>query len=156
MTGRRKGSSFTALVRVFDPSKFNLLFRLIPPLRSTDSPLNRAHGYHTAGRDRTGVVAGLLQALAGTAPEDIIFDYMLSRLGTEPARDKLVHFALASVGTTDMETPGFANLVSLRPSYWLAFMEGLEETFGGWDGYVTQRLGFSEKELAKIKTTLRS
>lgn len=81
---------------------------------------------------------------------------MLSRVGTEVAREKLLKFALASVGTTDMETPGFYNLVELRPQYWAAFLEGLEEQFGGWDGYVTKGLGLSEEDLITVKKNIRS
>lgn len=81
---------------------------------------------------------------------------MLSRIGTEVARDKLLKFALVSVGTDDMETPGFYNLVELRPQYWTAFLEGLEEKFGGWDGYVTKSLGISEEDLVTIKNNIRS
>lgn len=81
---------------------------------------------------------------------------MLSRIGTEPAREILLRFAMASVGVTDPETPGFFNLVSLRPEFWEAFLEGLGDEFGGWDGYVTKGLGFSQGDLAKIKGNLRS
>ena len=98
----------------------------------------------------------MLQALAGTAPKDIAFDYLLSRIGSEPARDKLFKFAMTAVGAADVDTPGFVNLVSLRPSYWQAFTEALEAKYGGWDGYVTQRLGFSEGDLAIIKKNLKT
>ncbi|KAI5462516.1 protein-tyrosine phosphatase-like protein [Mariannaea sp. PMI_226] len=108
-----------------------------------------------AGRDRTGVVAGLLQSLAGTATDDVVFDYMLSRVGIEVAREKLTQYALASLGISDPETPGFWNLVSLRPSFWTSFVEGVNETYGGWDGYVTKFLGFSEADLETIKKNLR-
>ncbi|KAJ4209638.1 hypothetical protein NW759_013285 [Fusarium solani] len=110
----------------------------------------------TAGRDRTGVVAGLLQSLAGTAPDDILFDYMLSRIGTESAREKLGSLAMASLGVSDPETPGFWNLVSLRPSYWNAFLEGLRDEYGDWEGYVTKGLGFSATDLETVKKNLRS
>ncbi|UNI20673.1 hypothetical protein JDV02_006741 [Purpureocillium takamizusanense] len=109
----------------------------------------------TAGRDRTGVLAGLLHHLAGTDPEAAARDYMLSRIGTEPARDKLTHFAMATVGITDPDTPGFVNLISLRPDLWAAFLEGLQDEFGGWDGYVVKSLGLSPEDLAKIKANMR-
>ncbi|KND89616.1 Tyrosine-protein phosphatase [Tolypocladium ophioglossoides CBS 100239] len=121
-----------------------------------DRPTEPVLFHCTAGRDRTGVVAGLLHHLAGTPPQDAARDYMLSRIGTEPARDMLVQFAMASTGVTDPETPGFVNLVSLRPEFWEGFLEGLDDEFGGWDGYVTKGLGFSEGDLAKIKENLRS
>lgn len=81
---------------------------------------------------------------------------MLSRIGTEPAREKLAGFAMYSVGITDPETPGFYELTSLRPEYWAAFLEGIQDEFGGWDGYVTKGLGLSEEDLATVKKNLRS
>ncbi|KOS20311.1 Tyrosine-protein phosphatase [Escovopsis weberi] len=109
----------------------------------------------TAGRDRTGVLAGLLHHLAGTRPDVAARDYMLSRIGTEPARDMLVKYALASTGAAGFHTPGFVNLVDLRPAYWAAFLACLEARFGGWDGYVTSALGLSEEDLEVIKRNIQ-
>ncbi len=101
-------------------------------------------------------MGGLLQYLAGTSEEDAIFDYLLSRIGTEPARDKLLQFAMMSVGIEDPETPGFLNLVSLRAEYFQAFLTALQERWGGWDGYVTKFLELSQEDLDKIKANLRA
>ncbi|KAF9779117.1 hypothetical protein IL306_002490 [Fusarium sp. DS 682] len=109
----------------------------------------------TAGRDRTGVMAGLLQTLAGTKQKDVILDYMLSRIGIEPARERLLEFILANIDVKDTEDPGFWNMVSLRPSFWKAFVEGVEVEYGGWDDYV-KGLGFSTKDLETIKQNLRT
>ncbi|KAK7444402.1 hypothetical protein CaCOL14_005419 [Colletotrichum acutatum] len=109
----------------------------------------------TAGRDRTGVMAGLLQSLAGTAPEDVRFDYMLSRIGTEPARERLLQQVRAGGGSLAFEQhPGFYNLCSLRASCWDAFVAALREAHGGWEGYVVGALGFSSDDLARIKNNL--
>lgn len=81
---------------------------------------------------------------------------MLSRIGIEPAREQLVGFALKSLDITDPETPGFYNLVDLRPEFWDAFLEGLNEEFGGWDGYVVKCLGLSEEDLARVKKNLQT
>ncbi|KAL4725197.1 hypothetical protein ACLX1H_007343 [Fusarium chlamydosporum] len=108
----------------------------------------------TAGRDRTGVMAGLLQTLAGTKQKDVILDYMLSRIGIESARERLILFVKATVGVDDTEVPGFWNMVSLRPSFWKAFVESVDVEYGGWDGYV-KGLGFSSNDLATIKKNLR-
>lgn len=80
---------------------------------------------------------------------------MLSRIGIEPAREMLMQYALLSVGTTDPETPGFYNLVNLKPEYWAAFLEALNEEYGGWDGYIKKGLGLSEEDIAEIKKNLR-
>lgn len=112
----------------------------------------------TAGRDRTGVLAGLLQNLAGTPREAVLFDYMLSRVGIEPARKYLEQFAKTNSAAASVDTPGYKEMVSLRPDYFLALEEGLEEKYGGWDGYVTSEdgLGLSGEDLAKIKENLRA
>ncbi|KAK1654664.1 protein-tyrosine phosphatase-like protein [Colletotrichum phormii] len=110
----------------------------------------------TAGRDSTGVMAGLLQSLAGTAPEDVRFDCMLSRIGTEPARERLLQQARAGGGSLAFEQhPGFYNLCSLRTSCWDAFVAALQEVHGGWEGYILTSLGFSSDDLVKIKNNLR-
>lgn len=102
------------------------------------------------------MLAGILQSLAGTAPDDVRFDYMLSRIGTEPARERLLRYARVGTGTTaDDEHPGFYNMCSLRTSCWDAFVAGVEETYGGWKGYVTKTLGFSTEDLEIIKLHLR-
>lgn len=109
-----------------------------------------------AGFNRTGVLAGLLHALADTPADASTRDYMLSRIGMEPARETLFRQAMGALQITDPETPGFLNRVSPRADFWESFQEGLAERFGGWDGYVTGVLGFSEGDLAVMKGNLRS
>ncbi|KAJ3462979.1 hypothetical protein MRS44_007765 [Fusarium solani] len=100
--------------------------------------------------------AVLEHTLAGTEQPDVVFDYMLSRIGTEQARDRLVVFIKTALGVDDPETPGFWNMASLRPTFWEAFVEGVDAEFGGWDGYVTKALGFSADDLETIKKNLRA
>ena len=79
---------------------------------------------------------------------------MLSRVGTEPAREMLLQYARLFTAVTDDATPGFLNLCSLRESAWDTFVDGVGRTYGGWEGYVTGELGFSADELAVIKRNL--
>ncbi|KAJ2979633.1 hypothetical protein NQ176_g3131 [Zarea fungicola] len=76
----------------------------------------------------------------------------------EPVRDKLIGYAMSTVGITDPETPGFFNLAQLRPEFWNAFLDGINEKFGGWDGYITSPdgLGISKEDLEIIKTNIRT
>ncbi|RYP76049.1 hypothetical protein DL769_003706 [Monosporascus sp. CRB-8-3] len=108
----------------------------------------------TAGRDRTGVFAGLLLTLAGASEETIILNYLLSRIGTEPARDELLNFAQAGTNALSQDQPGFYNLCNLRASCWKAFMEGLQQEYGGFEQFIRNKLGFTEDDLAKIKANL--
>jgi protein tyrosine/serine phosphatase len=106
---------------------------------------------NTAGRDRTGVISGLLLTLAGATPDVVSLDYMLSRIGTEPVRQSLLEFALAGTNAKSPEEPGFYNLCQLREESWDAFVK---RDFGGFERFVTDQLGFSDADLAKIKANL--
>lgn len=108
----------------------------------------------TAGRDRTGVLSGMLLTFAGEGPETVTTDFLLSRIGTEPAREQLKGFARKGSGAESDDTPGFYNLVSLKAVCWQAFLDAVQKEYGGFDGYATKTLGFSEEDLVKIKENL--
>ncbi|KAI0974031.1 protein-tyrosine phosphatase-like protein [Xylaria arbuscula] len=110
----------------------------------------------TAGRDRTGVFGGLLLALAGASEDTIATDWQLSRIGTEPVRSMLLEFARKGTDAYKDDQPGFYNLVSLRKSCWRAFVRALEKQYGGFENFVTDKLGFSQDDLVKIKKNLTS
>ncbi|KDN68567.1 hypothetical protein CSUB01_06277 [Colletotrichum sublineola] len=108
----------------------------------------------TCAIDLTNTFCSTVQSLAGANPEDVRFDYMLSRIGTEPVREMLLSYARISAGVT-FDHPGFYNMCSLRASCWDAFVAGVHEEHGGWGGYVTKTLGFSSDDLAIIRSNLR-
>ncbi|KAK4104061.1 hypothetical protein N658DRAFT_465940 [Parathielavia hyrcaniae] len=108
----------------------------------------------TAGRDRTGVMAGLLLSLAGASKETMVLDFMLSRPGIEPVKEQLLAFALHGSMAASPDAPGFHNLVNLRISSWKAFVEAVEAEYGGFEKYVTGTLGFSEGDVATIRRNL--
>ena len=125
------------------------LFSISPRYRKRESnPLL------LAGRDRTGVLAGLLLTLAGESSDAIELDFLLSRVGTEPVREHLLAFAKRGARIESEDEPGFYNLASLKAVCWRAFVEALDKEYGGFNGYITKTLGFSEEDLAKIKKNL--
>ncbi|KAI0015997.1 protein-tyrosine phosphatase-like protein [Xylariomycetidae sp. FL0641] len=108
----------------------------------------------TAGRDRTGVFSGLLLTLAGVSEEAVKQDWLLSRIGTEPVRPMLLQFAMKGTNAIDYEQPGFLNLANLKPSCWDAFVAGVKRDYGGFEKFVTDKLGFPPEDVAKIKMNL--
>lgn len=92
--------------------------------------------------------------IAGTPEDDVAYDYMLSRVGLEPARGMMVLAIKAGFNATDVDSPGFHNVASIRPSYWREFKAGLQEKYGGWDGYIRNTLGFDDTEVQKMRENL--
>ena len=85
-------------------------------------------------------------------------DYMLSRIGTEPAREHLTQYALDGSGADSMDLPGLYELINQKPSYFSTLEEGLKEKYGGWEGYVTSEegLGMSQEDLDTVKRNLKT
>ncbi|KAI1440560.1 protein-tyrosine phosphatase-like protein [Annulohypoxylon stygium] len=121
-----------------------------------DRPADPFLVHCTAGRDRTGVLAGLLLTLAGAPPEVVVLDYLLSRIGTEPVRLMLLDFAMKGTHAKSHDQPGFYNLINLKASNWSAFVDGVQKEYGGFEKFITEKLGFTNDDLAKIKANLTS
>ncbi|KAF3761019.1 hypothetical protein M406DRAFT_334634 [Cryphonectria parasitica EP155] len=128
-----------------------------------DRPQDPIMFHCTAGRDRTGVLAGMLETIAGYDPKLVQTDFLLSRIGYEPAREQLIKFAIQGAGVDVGEkpdlsrfydVPGFLNLAALKTSCWDAFVDAVREKYGGFEGYVTGVLGFSDEDLIKIRRNL--
>ncbi|KAK1585627.1 tyrosine phosphatase [Colletotrichum navitas] len=113
--------------------------------------------FHCAlGRDRTGIVAEMLLFLAGSDGDTLTLDYMMTRIGSEPLRDVLLERAVQDNAVANgIEDPTFQNLCNLRVSTWELFVKQVKGQYGGFDGYVTERLGFSKDDLELIRNNLR-
>ncbi|EFQ31263.1 tyrosine phosphatase [Colletotrichum graminicola] len=113
--------------------------------------------FHCAlGRDRTGIVAEMLLFLAGSDEDTLTLDYMMTRIGSEPLRDVLLERAVQDNGAVNgLEDPTFQNLCNLRASTWELFVKQVKSQYGGFDGYVTGKLGFSKEDLEVIRKNLR-
>lgn len=86
----------------------------------------------TAGKDRTGIVAAMLLALAGVAHEDIAADYALTGELAGPFIDRLTARALAR----GLEPTIAAKLLSSERSAMLSFMRHIEQQHAGFHNYL--------------------
>ncbi|KAF6789041.1 tyrosine phosphatase [Colletotrichum sojae] len=113
--------------------------------------------FHCAlGRDRTGIVAGLLESIAGADDETVLLDYLLTRIGSEPVRERLLERAIRDNSCPEgLDDPAFNNLCSLRAITWKLFVKQIGHKCGGFREYVVDVLGFSEQELGQIIGNLR-
>ena len=110
------------------------------------------------GKDRTGVLAALILRLADSSYEAIANDYVLTRIGVEPARDALmaaVKLNLFDIGETN-EDVGLLELCSVKVSAMAGFLKTIEDSYQeGVKGYVKEKLGFSEEDVQKMCSNLR-
>jgi len=106
----------------------------------------------TAGKDRTGWVAALLQTIAGVPEETIMADYLLtnsySQARIEATRQQM----------RDQYGPAFADaltpLMGVQASYLRAGLEQAVDDYGSMAAYLRAGLGLDEQVLATLRGRL--
>lgn len=93
----------------------------------------------TAGKDRTGVTAALLLALAGVYEVDIVADYALTEVYL---KEKVERFIANNPGTP-------VEIFGARPESMEAFLKSLREEHGGAAAYLA-KIGVPQAELDAI------
>lgn len=107
----------------------------------------------TAGKDRTGLLAAIILKLAGVDDQSIAEDYALTRIGREPARQKVMA-RLAKVPLFATNTEAARNMFSSRAEVMLAFLEVLETKFGGVVRYLTEYVHLTDEDIEMIRSNL--
>ncbi|EJD39302.1 hypothetical protein AURDEDRAFT_187452 [Auricularia subglabra TFB-10046 SS5] len=106
----------------------------------------------SAGKDRTGVIAALILALAGAYDEVIAADYALTQLGLAPYQSMIAaHFAANSDFTPSPEN--VTRMMSSEPETMFALLRFMRQKYGGAEGYCA-KLGFSHSDVARMKANL--
>ncbi|KAI9932439.1 hypothetical protein ASPWEDRAFT_22222 [Aspergillus wentii DTO 134E9] len=131
-------------------------FRVVLEYLRDEATQGRGVLFHCfAGKDRTGVLASIILSLAGVPDSEIAKDYALTRIGIESQREFLLQLFLKYYpGWTD-EAPGVQEFFAIKQSYMLSFLDAARKEYGGLTAYVKSRLGFSEGDIEKIRSTLR-
>lgn len=115
-----------------------------------------------AGKDRTGVFAALVLLLINRPHDDIINDYILTRVGLESARENLMQaFAInlggdaADVSQLSPEALGMLELCGVRATSMAAFLASFESTFeNGVEDYLIDGLGFTQGDVSAMRRNL--
>ncbi|OBT74149.1 hypothetical protein VF21_06278 [Pseudogymnoascus sp. 05NY08] len=124
----------SAFVDMYD----NVLKVLRPTFKAVfthirDQPKKPFLFHCTAGKDRSGVLAALILQLVGVPRDLIAHDYLLTRVGTEPARQSL--FSLLQAGMKERGSdeisvsPGLLALMSVKDTAITTFVESIESRF---------------------------
>jgi protein tyrosine/serine phosphatase len=119
----------------------------------------------TAGKDRTGVLAFILQSLAGSSVGSMDVDYSLTRLGLEPSdtREFLTGKLLGSIGMSDATKEDVENVMASEKmrvynviplDAMRRLKKGIEEVYGGVEAMYLG-WGGSQSEIEGVRRVLR-
>lgn len=123
-------------------------------LRHVKDRPNEGCVFHcTAGKDRTGILAALILKLAGVADELIAEDYSLTRVGREPAR-QMVMARLAQVPLFASNTEAALNMFTCRAETMIAFLQLLQDQYGGVERYLERYAQLSPDDIQEIRRNL--
>ncbi|XP_007898020.1 uncharacterized protein LOC103182731 [Callorhinchus milii] len=100
----------------------------------------------TAGKDRTGVTAALIQLAVGWPKKNIIEDYTASTQGIKPIYEKLHTLYCKKMGFTE-------DLLLSSKEYIKAVLEHVDNTYGSVNDYLTS-FGFGPDDQEKLKRNI--
>jgi protein-tyrosine phosphatase len=99
----------------------------------------------SAGKDRTGVVASLIQLVLGVSPETAIDDYLKSN-GLLDAYTQEIFRRLKKLAYFGVPWKMYTPLFDARPTYIEAALAQVRDEFGAIEAWFQRGLGFSERE----------
>lgn len=129
------------------PEAFQAIIRLL-----LDQPAQPILFHCTAGKDRTGFAAAVVLSVLGVSRETIIEDYMLSEYfrRAEIRRTMLlVGLMVRDAGMRD----SVRAMLGTRTQFLLGAFDEMDKLYGGFDGFWTNGLGFSEYDAAQLRAT---
>jgi len=109
----------------------------------------------TAGKDRTGIIAGLLLDLAGVSRADIIHNYAISAhyLEGQPKDSAMNAQIMALVQQHPEIMKKMAGMAGTAPSNMETFLDALHQQYGGAAGYM-KAIGLSEADIRSLQVRL--
>jgi protein-tyrosine phosphatase len=117
---------------------------------SSSEPTKAVLFHCASGKDRTGLVAALLLALAGVEPSQIAEDYALSATYLEP-RIKIWREEAVKRGQ-DMEN--FERDMAAKSETALDTLKHLDITYGGVECYLSKHCSMPVAEIEQLKASL--
>lgn len=143
---------------------YDRLARLKPAIegyRRIFDRLAQADGYPflvhcSAGKDRTGVVCALIQATLGVSDDDILEDFMLTRVHYDGAKniEARVPQIMAGVDLEGWTVEALAPVFTVEAEYLRGFLDVADAEYGGAVGFLTEAVGVPQTTLDAIRDHL--
>ncbi|WP_052460901.1 tyrosine-protein phosphatase [Microbacterium gorillae] len=102
----------------------------------------------TAGKDRTGWLAAVVQTVAGVSDEDVMRDYLLSNERLARVIARLREQIEAAVGPE--KAAAFAGLLGVAPRFLDAARAAVAEQYGDMRGYLRDGGGLSDADIDRL------
>jgi len=113
----------------------------------------KANLFHcSAGKDRTGWTAAVLQSIAGVAPATIMNDYLATNNYTAAfvqSKWEAKHRRNPSLDEATVKA-----LLGVQRSYLQTALDQVNSTYGSMDAYLTQGLGLSQANIRALRTKM--
>lgn len=108
----------------------------------------------TAGKDRTGWVAAMLQYIAGATDKAVMAEYLASNDYRAELVQKDYEKTLRADGTTEADIELAGDVVAA--SYLQAGLDEMTQRYGDVDGYLQDGLGLTDAQLEQLRSKLRA
>ncbi len=110
-----------------------------------------------AGKDRTGLLAALIQHVAGVSDDDIMADYLLTNRVEHPP-ERLEKFSgwLAETYGAAPDEAAVRTALGVEPVFLQTAWASMTERNGGVDGYLRQVLGVDHDRRRRVFQTLHA
>lgn len=146
-----------AMVRLYGSMPFRSrlisIFRLYFEVLAERDGANLLHCL--AGKDRTGLAAGILHHLLGVHSDDLMADYLLTNVaGNIERRIAAGAGVVRSNFGWSMEDEAVRTLMSVHPDYLETAFAAIRDAHGDIDAYARDVLGVTPKRLGAIEANL--
>ncbi|MBS4103451.1 tyrosine-protein phosphatase [Tsukamurella paurometabola] len=114
---------------------------------------DRPQVFHcTAGKDRTGWAAAIVQRIVGVSPDDVMADYLLTNDYSAAVIDKIAAGAAAERGEAIGEAARV--LAGVFPEALTAAFDEADARYGDFAGYVRAGLGLDDAVIERLHAKL--
>ncbi|KAI5116797.1 hypothetical protein M0805_001799 [Coniferiporia weirii] len=107
----------------------------------------------TAGKDRTGIFAAIVQLLLGASDDAIVQDYHLTTIGLQPVLPFLIARFQKDALYRD-NWAGFQNMGSAKKETMYATLAMIRAKYGSAEGYLKQSTSLTDADIMQIRRNL--
>lgn len=106
----------------------------------------------TAGKDRAGTSAVIVEKLLGVPDSDIITDYLDTNTNLSNEMNAVIEYAKKKVGSdSPLIDRSLRYLYGADKAYLDAFFSAMDERFGSFDGFVRNGLHLTDEDIQRLE-----